>query len=1153
MNRAFRLVWSRRLASYVVAGENARARGKSGGRAVCAAVLMAAIAFGDPAQAAGTVVLPTGGKVTAGSAVISTSGNTMTVQENSQNAAIDWQGFSIGSNAQVDFVQPGASSVILNRVVGGAQSLIDGALNANGQVFLLNSSGVLIGKGASIDAQGFLASTLNISDAGFVAGQRTLSGVSNAGILNLGTIRANAGGYVALLGSQVVNEGVIRARLGTVALAAGDRVSLDFNGDSLLGVAVERGALGALVANREAILADGGEVILTARGLDSVLAASVNNTGLIQARTVGNTAGHIYLLGDMQSATVDVGGTLDASAPGGGNGGSIETSGAQVRVADGTLVTTAAPRGITGSWLVDPVDFTIAPGGGDISGATLSSELATTNVSLSSTQGAQGTQGNLNVNDTVNWSSHTLTLTAVNNVNINAVMTASGSAGLDLEPVSGQVNVALGSNGFTGRVDFSGSGTLTIDSHVYTVINALGSGYTDTSAGTLQGMQGNLGGYYALGSNIDATPTSSWNGGAGFAPVGQGCQSCTPFSGVFNGLGHTINGLTINQNISFAGSNGFLGDIGLFGVVNGSGAISNVGLTNASITVDGSTAAVASIATLVGVMQGAITNSYATGSVSVTTGLNNLNLEGQIGGLVGYLFGDNVSDFGSVTNSHASVNVSAPGFQYVGGLVGNTQTGVGVYDSYATGSVAGTQYVGGLTGGLGNGYPSATIARSYATGNVSGSSYVGGLVGTSTNGGLITACFATGSVTASGAWSGNRAVGGLVGSMEYASIDTSYATGAVHLSGAVSGNTYAGGLVGWNYGPSTLKTSYFSGAVVNAGSSAGTTNVGGLLGFNYVGYTGGKMVTTASFFNSSLNGGLLGVGGVGASQAGITGLTSAQMTSASSFQPAGSAAGQWDFANTWFIYPGQTAPLLRSFLTPLTVSANSGTLAYDGSAQNDGVAYSIVPDPSQILGTLVFSGAGTTAGSYTVTPGGLYSGQLGYLITFASGTVTITGGPSGPPTNSGGQGGTGGQPPASIEGELLASAVADALLEAPATAPESTGTGPGGAPAPQIPKDGIGPFAAVFGAGTPLAFAAAPDDAAPPQVVTLSQAKQLLQGATPAAQTAAGADGDGRSSSDDQSRDVRVPVSPNSLAEIVNGGVKLPSGVEQQLFVVPSK
>ena len=107
-----------------------------------------------------------------------------------------------------------------------------------------------------------------------------------------------------------------------------------------------------------------------------MLASVVNNTGVIEARTVRTEKGRITLFAGMSDGTVDVGGTLDASAPHGGNGGSIETSAAQVEVATDARVTTAAAMGLYGSWLIDPQDFNIAASGGDITGAALSSELA---------------------------------------------------------------------------------------------------------------------------------------------------------------------------------------------------------------------------------------------------------------------------------------------------------------------------------------------------------------------------------------------------------------------------------------------------------------------------------------------------------------------------------------------------------------------------------------------------------------------------------------------------------------------------------------------------------------------------------------------------------------------------------------------------------
>src|SRR5215468_9025719 len=132
--------------------------------------LSVAACFGVSATA--SLANPTGGTVGAGSAAFASSGNTLTVT-NTANTIINWQSFSIGSNEITRFVQSGASSAVLNRVVGanGAipQSVIDGVLSSNGRVFLLNSSGIAIGATARIDVAGFGASSLNLSDADFTA------------------------------------------------------------------------------------------------------------------------------------------------------------------------------------------------------------------------------------------------------------------------------------------------------------------------------------------------------------------------------------------------------------------------------------------------------------------------------------------------------------------------------------------------------------------------------------------------------------------------------------------------------------------------------------------------------------------------------------------------------------------------------------------------------------------------------------------------------------------------------------------------------------------------------------------------------------------------------------------------------------------------
>jgi filamentous hemagglutinin family protein len=1231
VNRVYRLVWNEQQSAFVVASETARARGKrSGGRAavtvsIAAAGLLSLAAWGAPNT------LPTGGQVSSGQASIASSGNVVTVTQGTEQAAINWQSFSIGSSAAVNFQQPNASAVILNRVVGGEQSVIEGALNANGQVFLLNASGVLFGKGASVNTAGLVASTLGISDADFMAGNRTFTASgSRASVINLGTISAADGGYVALLGNQVSNQGVITARLGTVALAAGDRISLDFNGNSLLGVAVDRGSLAALVENRDAIVADGGLVVLTAKGLDAVLAGAVNNTGEIRARTIDHRGGRILLLGDMQSATVDVGGSLDASAPDGGNGGFIETSAAHVKIGDDAHITTVAPQGVTGTWLVDPVDFTIAATGGDITGSALSAQLATTDISLSSTNGANGTLGNLNVDDTVSWSAHKLTLTAVNDVNINAVMTATGSASLDLEPGSNKVNVGLNGSGFTGRVDFSGSGTLTIDNQPYVVL--------DTLAG-IQAMSLAAGGYYALGSNIDAT-------GQAFSPLGPAGPG---FGGTFDGLGHTIGKLTINLP-----STGF---VGLFGNTASTAVVRNIGLISPAVTgKDG-------VGALVGFNLAAISNSYVSGTGSVS-GRDN------VGGLVGY-DGSTVG----ISDSFATITVS--GRNGVGGLVGANGAGA-ITDTYATGNVTGTgSAVGGLIGS--NGTPA--ISDSYATGSATGLQRVGGLAGY--NFGNITDCYATGTAF------GNVNVG------------------------------LVGGLVGLNYG-GTLTHDYAAGSV-NAVNSA--MNFGGLVGL----LLGGSV--SNSIWNAG-TAGQVGIGGPAASQAGAIGLSPAALQQSANFTSVTSANGSanpgWDFSNTWVMYDGYTNPLLRVFMTPLTITT-APSKTYDGSVAGGAVTYSIAPDPGHLLGTLTLAGAGSGIGTYAgVTPSGLHSDQQGYIISYAAGTLTVdprpvslsgtkvydgtdvatsgalavtnlvngdaltlggnatlsasgvgteglglaglsidnlnytliggsgsvmvtarpvsvttvggasklydgtatapakllvvsnlVGGDSVTLSGSGSLSGSGvgsesliglaglslnnpnyslvggtasgsvsilaaGNTPGSnapvankspVAGDLddvIAAAITSAPAIVPPAGAEPEAGAQAGAPGAGGDLKGFGNvlnapagLVATFGDGARLAVISAPNADEPTQVVSISQARALLttdgldaSATSSASDDQAGPDGRGKARANPSvgtgtgDREVRVPASANSLAEIVNGGVKLPNGLEQQLFVV---
>src|SRR5690606_17107867 len=132
--------------------------------------------------------------------------------------------------------------------------------------------------------------------------------------------------------------------------------------NGLLNLRVDKGMVDALVENHQLIKADGGQVLLTAHAGDALLKTVVNNTGVIEARTVGEKDGRILLMGDFDGGVVNVAGTLDASAPNGGDGGFIETSGAHVKIADDVRITTLAPNGKTGEWLIDPYNVTISNG-----------------------------------------------------------------------------------------------------------------------------------------------------------------------------------------------------------------------------------------------------------------------------------------------------------------------------------------------------------------------------------------------------------------------------------------------------------------------------------------------------------------------------------------------------------------------------------------------------------------------------------------------------------------------------------------------------------------------------------------------------------------------------------------------------------------------
>jgi filamentous hemagglutinin family protein len=173
------------------------------------------------AQSLAPDTTPQGGVVVGGNARIAQAIGSTTITQTSNRAAINWQSYNVGGNAQVTYLQPSANAIALNRVVTPSPSVIAGHISANGQIVLINQSGVVFTKGAEVTAQSVIVSTANISNSDFMAGKMNFSIPPRPGakIINDGQITAGEAGLVGLVAPQVANSGTITAKLGTVTLA----------------------------------------------------------------------------------------------------------------------------------------------------------------------------------------------------------------------------------------------------------------------------------------------------------------------------------------------------------------------------------------------------------------------------------------------------------------------------------------------------------------------------------------------------------------------------------------------------------------------------------------------------------------------------------------------------------------------------------------------------------------------------------------------------------------------------------------------------------------------------------------------------------------------------------------------------------------------
>jgi hypothetical protein len=467
-----------------------------------------------------------------------------------------------------------------------------------------------------------------------------------------------------------------------------------------------------------------------------------------------------------------------------------------------------------------------------------------------------------------------------------------------------------------------------------------GNPYQISNVTELQNMSANLSAHYVLINDIDASNTSSWNGGLGFSPIGNDTNNVTSdfqgtkFTGSFEGNGYKIINLTINRS----------GEdyVGLIGYTDTGSQINNVSVINSNITGD------LYVGILAGWSNATMFNIHSQGNV---TGFH------TVGGLIGKMpVGtlENSSSYGKVRGAswtggligvcYSSINYCHSGCEVLGsvGIAFNTGGFIGylsgvVNNSYATGDVYGHDEVGGFVGGLWG-----TVLNSWSKGDVNSTyRYGGGLVGWAHTGSKMSRCYSTGDVSIT-----NDGSGGLVGYMYKSQVESCYSLGDV------TGARRVGGLVGWcrsspclienSYSLSTVRgnqwvgglVGYHNFAVINNSYSAGfvngTISAGGLVGFNSVGFV------FNSFFDNITSNQTTSAGGMGNN--------TSELVLTKTFSDVG-----WDFNNNWTITEGITYPYF-----PWQTNKDPAILGSDKTTATEDIFYEVDYDFRDIEYPLVF-------------------------------------------------------------------------------------------------------------------------------------------------------------------------------------------------------
>ncbi|HZR90535.1 MAG TPA: filamentous hemagglutinin N-terminal domain-containing protein [Bradyrhizobium sp.] len=913
----------------------------------------------------------------------------MTVNQSSSRAIVDWNSFSVGPNASVNFVQPNAGAAILNRVTGTTSSTIAGQVTANGQVFLVNPNGIAITPSGSVQVGGgFVASTLDIANGDFNAGKLNFTGKgASSAVSNSGSIAAAPGSFVGLIGGSVASNGTIRVPLGKVGLGSGERITLNPSGDGFMQVAVPTGATTAdgqaLVDIAGRVSARGGAIEIKAATARDAVRDVVNVSGLVTARTVSGRRGNIVLDGG-EGGTVTISGRLAADGGRASKGGTVVVTGNKVKLTSTARISASGTQGGTvliGGDLhggIDPAtklvkvpvrtaqQTLIAPGatisangtssgGGNV--VVWSDGFTDFRGSISSTGSGAGSGGAVEV------SSHGV-LGFKGSVDVTAKSGTTGT--LLLDPYDVTISTGADSNydaSFTATGNSSVINTTTLQNALASANVTVSTGSSGTQNGditvanALTWASGNSLALNAAGAvNVNA-PITATNGSLSMTgttisvnstaiTLGGTLTASAPASGAANAVMLNNAAISVGNGAStISGGSSSGGSAGV--LITGSGSLSNSGSGSLSLT-------------------GTNTSGYGVqlGSSATLTTSGSVALAGTSASSDGLYF----SGASTVTDTSGNLTLSGSSSSGTGlsanGNLGLTNSGAGTLA--LNGTVTTSSGFSGINFGTGvNLTTSGAVTLSGSSVSNSGLSFAGTNSVTDTAGNLA---LSGSSAANTGLW-----VNGNLGL-------TDSGAGTLALNGTV---TTSSGLSGIGFGTGVNLTT--SGAVTVSGSSVNSSGVF-FAGTNSVTDSGGNLAlsgsssaNTAVWVGGNLaltnsGAGTLALNGTGTTSSGLSGIgfgTGVNLTTSGAVTVSGSSVN-----SSGVFFAGTNS-----------VADTGGNLALSGSSSANSAVY-----VGGNLG-LANSGAGTLAINGTVTSSSGYAGidaATGVSIT-TSGAVTLTG------------------------------------------------------------------------------------------------------------------------------------------------------------------